>query len=184
MRGEQVLIVSVPVLKVFYRVLGLHLIDPVVLHRLCDQIQSNTTVNKTSEEPFNWLIVQYEEKLDHNARHAQIGQFIGRNGRNLRSLQDQYNIRLHIIDQSSSPNLRERLDAIRAEHGNYSDDVVLSFTKRNRSRESTITVEEIKQRIIEAWNVAKEEVPPDRKSPYRRRLIARSRSGVNRRRFR
>lgn len=151
---------------------------------MCDEIQSNPTVKKTSEEPFSWLVVQYEEKLDLKARHAQIGQFIGRNGRNLRSLQDQYNIRLHIIDQSSSPKLRERLDAIRAEHGNYSDDVLLSFTQGNQSLESTITVEEIKQRLVEAWNVANEDVPPERKSPYRRRLPARSRLVVNRRRVR
>jgi hypothetical protein len=144
----------------FDSILGLHVIDPTILHKMCEEIQLNSAVQQTSEKHFDWLVLQYKPLLDSEARQSKTGQFIGQNGQNLRSLQDQYNIRINIINKSSSAKLRERSDVIRAEHENNLDGLVLSFSTRNQSINSTISIEEIKQKLTEAWDAAREDAPP------------------------
>ena len=127
---------------------------------MCKEIQENSTVKQAPPEKFDWLVLQFEPTLDSETRHAKTGQFIGRNGLNLRLLENQYHIQLNIINESSRAKVRERLDTIRTEYGNHLDGVVLSFTKRKQSAQSVTTVEEIKQKLMEAWDAAIEHVSP------------------------
>ncbi|UJR19013.1 hypothetical protein I4U23_022143 [Adineta vaga] len=125
---------------------GLNIIDINVLINICEEIQSK--VLKSSYD----LALSFELETDFRERRARIGRFIGKKGENLRSLEDKYNIRLHIINnQSSNQKYFQKLIEIQE---NNSEIVYLFLTKKDKSITNEIPIEEIKEQIIEKWKEA------------------------------
>ncbi|CAF4215324.1 unnamed protein product [Adineta steineri] len=110
---------------------------------------------------FQFVCLSFESKLSFHERREIIGRFIGKKGENLRNLEDQYNIRLHIMNDATFN--RKYIQKIVNEQNE--NNFYLFITKKNQLITNEIPVDEVKERIIQEWKEANIE-PIDLFEPY------------------
>ncbi|CAF3778429.1 unnamed protein product [Rotaria sp. Silwood1] len=110
-------------------------------------------------EPVPYMAPSCGSILNYRDRSTKIDCFIGKDGRNLRDLEDKHNNRVNIITKSSSSNLRQKLAELLAndnvKHENDDDKLYVLFTKRDKMRKETIPGDEIKEKLTELWDSLK-----------------------------
>ncbi|CAF3539989.1 unnamed protein product [Rotaria sp. Silwood1] len=101
------------------------------------------------DEPFHFLPLAFESGVSLRKRRRKTGRFIGKNGQNLRALNDKYNIQVQIVDRSSSKKVRKKLAEVQDKDN--LDKLCLLIMSKNKSKTDMIPIHEIKQKIIEKW---------------------------------
>jgi len=105
------------------------------------------------QNQFQFVTLSFDSNLSLEERHEIMGRFIGKDGEHLHHLEDQYNIRLHIIDNQSSN--RKYFEKLIAVQDNNSDTFYLFITKKDKSMANNeIPIEQIKEQIIQQWREA------------------------------
>ncbi|CAF1372618.1 unnamed protein product [Adineta steineri] len=99
---------------------------------------------------FQFVCLSFESKLSLHERREIIARFIGKKGENLRNLEDQYNIRLHITNDGTFN--RKYIQKIVNEQNE--NDFCLFITKKNQLITNEISTDEVKERIIQEWKEA------------------------------
>ncbi|CAF3426008.1 unnamed protein product [Rotaria sp. Silwood2] len=143
-------------------ILGLNTIDPIILENICNEIQLEQFGDRKPPKPVYMMFLSFQSALDAKERLRQSGRFIGKNGQYLRRFEDKYNVRVNIVNRSSSKKLRQKLIEIKNKTGkqltNELEGIYLLLTKKNTSVKSTISIDEIKQLIKKKWNEISEDM--------------------------
>ncbi|CAF0816864.1 unnamed protein product [Adineta steineri] len=80
---------------------------------------------------FQFVCLSFESKLSMHERRKIVGRFIGKNDQHIRDLQDKYNIRIQIVDQSSSRKIVQKKFA-KIQDKDKLDKLYLLITNKNK----------------------------------------------------
>lgn len=149
-------------------ILGLDSLSPESLGEKCAEFRKRTVVQP--EKLVDYVFLPYAPELSAITRSIIFGRFVTRDGQRIQQWQDEYKIRINIINESSYETTKKKL----AELGlkNRSDAILLSFTKTDLAPADPVENEDIKKKILEAWDAASKDVPSDG-LPRRRRIVRR-----------
>ncbi|CAF3770503.1 unnamed protein product [Rotaria sordida] len=134
-------------------------------------IEKEFTFDHTeSNKRFQFLSLPFESEVSLETRNDIISRFIGKKGENLRDLENNYNIRIHIIKQGSSNEkyfrqLIEEQEKSEKQDPSNQDDLYVFITKKNKSVTDVIPINEVKEEISKKWKEASIE-PPDLQGPF------------------
>ncbi|CAF5022337.1 unnamed protein product, partial [Rotaria sp. Silwood1] len=117
-----------------------------------------------SSKRFQFLCLPFESEVSMEARKDIIGRFVGKKGEHLHGLENNYNIRIHIIKQGSS-NEKYFRQLIEQQDQSNQDSLCLFITKKNKSATDVIPINEVKEEISKKWKEASIE-PPDLQGPF------------------
>ncbi|CAF3674028.1 unnamed protein product [Rotaria sordida] len=116
-------------------------------------IEKEFTFDHTeSNKRFQFLSLPFESEVSLETRNDIISRFIGKKGENLRDLENNYNIRIHIIKQGSSNEkyfrqLIEEQEKSEKQDPSNQDDLYVFITKKNKSVTDVIPINEVKEEI-------------------------------------
>jgi transcription antitermination factor NusA-like protein len=104
------------------------------------------------QNQFQFVSLSFESGLSSEDQSDITGRFIGKKGENLRNLEDEYNIRLHLINHQSSN--RKYFQKLIEVQENQPDVFYLFITKKDKSITDEFSIEEIKEKILQKWQEA------------------------------
>ncbi|CAF1479827.1 unnamed protein product [Adineta steineri] len=145
---------------------GLNVIDLNVLINICDEISlvKERIIQEWKEaniepidlfEPYHFLSLLFESEISLQERRRKIGRFIGKNGQHIRDLQDKYNIRIQIEDQSSSRKIIQKKFA-KIQDKDKLDKLYLLITNKNKIITKKIRIDMIEEDINKLWEKEEE----------------------------
>jgi len=140
----------------FSLILDLNMIDPIILRDICYQIESERSIEQEPDEPYDFMILSFGSTFNLVERRRKIGRFIGKKGRHVRAVENKYNVRVKIVIESSSVQLRRDLNELLVNSGTRhrygANELYLLLTKMDTSVKESILIDEIKQTLTEKWN--------------------------------
>jgi hypothetical protein len=147
----------------FSLILGLNVIDPMILRDICYEIESELPCEQESNEPVYLMMLPLGSTFNLAERRRKIGLLIGKKGRHVCAVQNKYNVRVSIVIESSSMQLRRNLTTLldnnRTSRMHYANnELYLILTKMDTSVKETILIDEIKQTLMEKWKKINESV--------------------------
>ncbi|CAF4170017.1 unnamed protein product [Adineta steineri] len=107
-------------------------------------------VNEQNENNFYFLSLLFESEISLQGRRRKISRFIGKNGEHIRGLQDKYNIRIQIVDQSFSRKIVQKKFA-KIQDKDKLDKLYLLVTNKNKITTEKIRIVKIKEDINKLW---------------------------------
>ncbi|CAF1391606.1 unnamed protein product [Adineta ricciae] len=102
------------------------------------------------KDQFQFVCLPFKLTLLLKESRRLMSRFIREKGEYLRKLEDQYNIRLHII-KNENFNYKYFQKIVEVQNGNASENFYLFITKKIRSSTNEIPIDEVKKQIIEQW---------------------------------
>jgi hypothetical protein len=134
-----------------------------ILRDICYEIESELPCEQESNEPVYLIMLPLGSTFNLGECRRKIGLLIGKKGRHVSAVQNKYNVRVNIVIQSSSMQLRQDLIKLldNNEKGRMhyaSNELYLIVTKMDTSVKETIPIDEIKQVLTEKWKKINESV--------------------------
>ncbi|CAF1372576.1 unnamed protein product [Adineta steineri] len=99
---------------------------------------------------FQFVCLSFESELSLHECRKIIGRFIGKNGEHIRGLQDKYNIRIQIVDQSFSRKIVQKKFA-KIQDKDKLDKLYLLIRNKNKIITEKIRIDMIKEDINKLW---------------------------------
>jgi hypothetical protein len=130
---------------------------------MCYEIEPELPCEQESNESVRLIMLPFGSTFNLVERRRKIGILIGKKGRHVSALQNKYNVRVNIVIESSSMQLRRNLTELLGNNGTRrmhyaSNELYLIVTKMDTSVKETIPIDEIKQVLTEKWNKINESV--------------------------
>lgn len=130
-------------------------IDSTVLGNTRDKISSNVSTDQRSQISNDLILLPLTYSDTFNEHRRKIGILIGRKGRRIRTLEKKYNVRVHVVLDNSSGQLRQKLYQVLQHngmrYGNNGRTLYVLLDNMDITTSETI-VNEIRAKLVEKWN--------------------------------
>ncbi|UJR06573.1 hypothetical protein I4U23_010857 [Adineta vaga] len=139
---------------------GLNIIDHNVLINICDEIVLDRLKEQKIDKTVYVCILPFESEANFEQRQAKTGCFVGKKGENLITLQDKYDIHIHLVSKRSNRGFIKRCLNIKDRSEMhciiYGPNQYVLIQRKNKLMLNTNPIDEIKQEIIKKWEETNE----------------------------
>lgn len=120
------------------------------LQKVCHEIESSIESEVIS---IPYLVLQFPSTFGPAECNHKIGQFIGRNGKQLQVLQQQFNVYINIVDGKSNIQYQNIIYKLKQQSKQYQENALwILINKKKNNYIDKNTIEQVKQLLQDRWN--------------------------------